>query len=70
VDSVVLLGLARRHFLNGLYMSLMNPCADLLPGSHQYLLTAANAFWPVGLVIANGVRVMHDTYSYPSLMIS
>ncbi|KIM38934.1 hypothetical protein M413DRAFT_29849 [Hebeloma cylindrosporum] len=28
---------------------------DFLPGTHQYLLTAANAFWSLGLIIANGI---------------
>ena len=36
----------------------MNARADFLPGSHQYLLTAANAFWGVGLLLSNGVRVV------------
>lgn len=63
VDAVVLLGYAH-HLLNDLFLSLINAPADFLPGSHQYLLTAVNAFWGVGYVIASGVRVMTDALTH------
>jgi len=36
--------------------------ADFLPGSHQYLLTVANAFWSVGLITANGMGFVFWTH--------
>jgi len=63
VDAVVLLG-CTHHFLNNLFLSLINAPADFLPGSHQYLLTAVNAFWGVGYVIASGVRVVTDALTH------
>src|SRR5882762_8899052 len=47
-----------------LFLSLTNAYQDFLPGSHQYLLTAANAFWAVGFIIANGVRLPHHIFLY------
>ena len=41
---------------------LTNVYEDLLPGSHQYLLTAWNSFWSVGFVIAGGVRLPHHNF--------
>ena len=63
VDSVVLLGYAR-HFLNDLFLSLISAPADFLPGSHQYLLTSVFAFWGIGFIVANGVRVVTDALSH------
>ena len=55
-----------------LRLSLTNVYADFLPGSHQYLLTSATAFWGLGFIITNGVRlpsnirlhVAYHTYFY------
>lgn len=42
-----------------LFLSLISPYEDL-PGTHQYLLTAWNAFWSVGfIIIVKGVRLLH-----------
>ena len=50
-------------------MSLTNVYEDFLPGSHQYLLTAANVFWAVGPIIANGVRLPHHILPAMSLIV-
>jgi hypothetical protein len=51
-----------------LFLSLTNEHEDFLPGSHQYLLTSVNAFWSVGFIIANGVRLPHVAYRTLNLL--
>ena len=45
-----------------LKLSLTNVYEDFLPGSHQYLLTAATVFWALGFIIANGVRLPNHIF--------